>query len=1068
MGKTRLLMEICHRMRAAGWRAGFLHITASLTAEQLHLLRDGAEGVFAVVDYAETRALAVRTLVEAALESEVRIRIVLLARAVADWWYGLQLERGVVGDFFNGPTVTRHDLPPLAADEPARQAAFRHAAASYAAALGTSPLHCEAGRELLTAPYYERVLFIHIGALAALGGSVVEGERGLLDFALRREESFWDAGVRAAGLPLLAGRPIRQAAALATIAGRATTFDDAVRLLAQVPLLSGQAAAVVGQVADLFHRLYPATSWLEGVQPDLLGEHLVARAVEDDPALLGVWRTLIRSVPLDEEQQLHGLTVLTRLAQREPDKEEWLVRVISEDPGSLLSKALEVAVESGEPMARALQLALGTTNPGLAELQSLFVGIPPYTVTLLSLALTVDQQVLKGVTEPKDSDARYLRATVLVDYAERLVEADRPADALPHAAEAVDWWRSLDSDPKQLTNALRVLALCQRSADRAVEAVATAAELVRFTEEHRSVLPWITLPQAVHSWGIALQAAGQIDSAIAASTRSIKLWHELQATLGPQFEHNLGRKIGADRVHVFMGFPEELTESFYVVQPTDGRDAMVVSREDFVVLDPRRPRPATVRLGLALSLNSRAVALSQGKQYEQALSDEQGAVQILRDLANADPDAHAPHLGTALLVAVECLVELGRCDEALPYAAEAIDALRAAAAAQTSYHWKNMVRVQARLCNALIEYGRLDEAIINFRNLVAMAAARMPNEGAVLASALGNDLERIAEHCTFSAEHCVFSAEMWGLVVECRRLTVKDEVDGVKRLCGALTEYATSLHRAGDPSAALPVAEEAVELSLRWAGLTGDVTYPATALHGLARRLSALDRVEEACEVQLDAVRRLVTAVPADQARYAMGTSSALNNYFSYVARVGRPIGLPPEAYPAFEMALAACWEETDERNLSVLATTAFLLVSERARVREPEPTRRLHRALIDFARAHSKDRSVRTARAMVGWNVVMCHVDADRLAWAREAYDDLAALAAECPSDTVVVVEHAKCAAELIQAYHDRDDVEELRALARGAEGSLRSPEYLQARQRDLGEEAGAFLHALDGLLTE
>jgi hypothetical protein len=77
-----------------------------------------------------------------------------------------------------------------------------------------------------------------------------------------------------------------QAAAVATLAGSAATRSEAIKLLRKAPLLGGQSAAVLGNVAELFHRLYPGEKWLHGIQPDLLGEHLVERAIAEDPNLL--------------------------------------------------------------------------------------------------------------------------------------------------------------------------------------------------------------------------------------------------------------------------------------------------------------------------------------------------------------------------------------------------------------------------------------------------------------------------------------------------------------------------------------------------------------------------------------------------------------------------------------------------------------------------------------------------------------------------------------------------------------------------------------------------------------
>lgn len=287
MGKTRLMLEAVQRLRDDGWRAGFLapHVR-EVSVGQLVTLGERAVGVVVVIDYAETRASVVKSLCRTALATGAVTRIILLARAAGDWWYELRRSSGTVGDFLNGPAVTRRELSPLAAGLDSRAEEFRVAARSYADVLGV-PLPAEG--ENLSAAYYDRVLFLHMRALAATEGSDVQSEGGLLDDLLRRESAFWDTGVQDNGLGFLTGRPVRQAAALATLAGGATGRAEAIELLAQAPLLDGQPAAVVSKLAELLHRLYPAPTWLAGVQPDLLGEHLVGRAIEDDPMLLGVF-----------------------------------------------------------------------------------------------------------------------------------------------------------------------------------------------------------------------------------------------------------------------------------------------------------------------------------------------------------------------------------------------------------------------------------------------------------------------------------------------------------------------------------------------------------------------------------------------------------------------------------------------------------------------------------------------------------------------------------------------------------------------------------------------------------
>ncbi|MFI6832255.1 hypothetical protein ACIBG5_34460 [Kribbella sp. NPDC050241] len=292
MGKTRLAIESCRSAQRAGWRAGFLSTTSDgSTADQLTILGRGTRGVVVTVDYAETRTLAVGRLVGAALATKTPVRILLLARKTGEWWERLRQLPDAVGDYLCGPAVTFHSLPPLAHGSAERHQVFTLAAEAFNRALHPESLRTEAPPppDDLTGTAFDRVLFLLLSALATVEGDGRQDGRGLLDHALRREQRFWDVGLQDAGLDILAGRPIRQAAALVTLAGRVDGLEDAMRLLTSVPMLSDQPQAALWRVVEVLRRLYPGEGWLNGVQPDLLGEHLVARAVEEDARLLTVF-----------------------------------------------------------------------------------------------------------------------------------------------------------------------------------------------------------------------------------------------------------------------------------------------------------------------------------------------------------------------------------------------------------------------------------------------------------------------------------------------------------------------------------------------------------------------------------------------------------------------------------------------------------------------------------------------------------------------------------------------------------------------------------------------------------
>jgi 5'-methylthioadenosine/S-adenosylhomocysteine nucleosidase len=288
MGKTRLMIELCKQLRGEGWYAGFL--SRELAVEGLpQVLRASTrdhDRCLIVVDYAETRIPDVTALLRAALAwSKGRAcRLVLLARARGDWWTELQRQPDRAGEFLSGPATEVKALRALASAAPDRRSVFDSAVASFSARVDAPKGIHEIPD--LEAEYNERALYILIAALAAVEGQPIKGENGLLDYTLERERRLLDDGVIALSLQHLKGDAVLQAAAVATLVGSASSRDEAARLLSAAPLLAGESPNVVRTVAELLHRLYPGQSWLQGVLPDLLGEHLVERVLENDPALL--------------------------------------------------------------------------------------------------------------------------------------------------------------------------------------------------------------------------------------------------------------------------------------------------------------------------------------------------------------------------------------------------------------------------------------------------------------------------------------------------------------------------------------------------------------------------------------------------------------------------------------------------------------------------------------------------------------------------------------------------------------------------------------------------------------
>jgi hypothetical protein len=287
MGKTRLMIEACDWMRARGWRAGFL----SSSAGAWDVLFEADAPLLVTVDYAELKRTELRVMIEHALRRAARrrTRLVALARGGGDWWQDLARTGHGVGDFLCGQATSVRTLTAVAPTPEERANSFQRAARSFAARLGRPSPGGVSKVPDMSPQYFDRVLFVHLAALAAVLGQDPGDENAMLDFALRRERGFWDDGVVTAGLADLRGRAVLEAAVIATLAGRIGTREEAIKLIGKAPALAGQPATTVAELAGLLHTLYPGDGWLEGVQPDLLGEHLLLRAGQEDPSILRVF-----------------------------------------------------------------------------------------------------------------------------------------------------------------------------------------------------------------------------------------------------------------------------------------------------------------------------------------------------------------------------------------------------------------------------------------------------------------------------------------------------------------------------------------------------------------------------------------------------------------------------------------------------------------------------------------------------------------------------------------------------------------------------------------------------------
>ena len=277
MGKTRLALEACKTYGGQGWQAGFIdHRQIRPGTTDWPLLLGTPSPCLVVVDYAETGRELVAELVAAALARDGgKLRLILLARGGGDWWEGMKREGRGVGDVFAGPATSRISLQPLAMAIEARRDSYRLAVASLAAALRVEPPKDEPNN--YEAAHFERVLLLHMAALAAIDGVPVKDEDGILDYVLARERRFWEGLAASRGLARPVADGIGRAMAAITLGGGADDKTEALAVFKGLAFFDGQPQAVLEAMAHLLHDSYPGPKWIEPVLPDLLGEHLIEK-----------------------------------------------------------------------------------------------------------------------------------------------------------------------------------------------------------------------------------------------------------------------------------------------------------------------------------------------------------------------------------------------------------------------------------------------------------------------------------------------------------------------------------------------------------------------------------------------------------------------------------------------------------------------------------------------------------------------------------------------------------------------------------------------------------------------
>ena len=206
-GKTRSALELLSRAKHAeqdGWTGWWLPVKLPSDAlDQWRELVTAHPGRYIlVIDYAEGRQGDLLMWLQVVYDvlrtsavsgDELQVHVFCLARN-ADWWQQLSRHPDCSEDIKNllfGPAnLGVAAMPPLDANADERTLAYRHALEDYASAQGL-PVPANAWQPKLEGVPYERALYIHLAALAALVGERPAHAQSLLRTQIDREFQYW-------------------------------------------------------------------------------------------------------------------------------------------------------------------------------------------------------------------------------------------------------------------------------------------------------------------------------------------------------------------------------------------------------------------------------------------------------------------------------------------------------------------------------------------------------------------------------------------------------------------------------------------------------------------------------------------------------------------------------------------------------------------------------------------------------------------------------------------------------------------------------------------------------------
>jgi tetratricopeptide (TPR) repeat protein len=751
MGKTRLGLELCAAMGHKGWIAG--KYRPDLSRDLTQLVNTKLPRLL-VVDYAENQPSNVTTLIDAFAATPPlranKVRIVLLVRR------GSKDARRVFATSQSSASKLIDEREPMSVAPTSgselawpleqRNLLFNQAAAAFCESFETEPASMpDLSADTFRSPFFVCAAAVLLTDPKTAGSPLANSASEILDRLLDRErDRHWSK--------CPAEAPSDHAVAIATLFGADTKIECAEHLKL-IPEMADD-SGLRNRCAEWLNGLYEGPrTWVNPLEPDLLGERLVSRYLDTEAIRYALDNPITTS-------GIRAITVLARVAA-DPDLRDSIRKAVSKNLGSLADIAFQQEGSSSltttgllcDPLAALVEassvhgdwinpsyrvgqagtrLALALNTVEVDRLRALAAQDPAthnegLAATLNSLsvrqgeaglrdeALSTNAEAVKiwRVLADRNPEAHILGLTAgLNNLSVRLREAGLLNDALLASAEAVDVCRVLSAqDPSQypaLASSLMNFSSCQGAVGSRDAALLTVAEAVDITRVLSALDPLVYNPVLVKSlmnFSLCQAEVGLRDEALSTVTEAVVMCRLLVAQRPLAFSSDLASLLNIlsmcqGEVGLFNAALLTITEAVDVYRALAAQSPLAFSRD------------------LAMSLNNLAVRQGQDGLREESLATIAEAVEIYRFLAAQNPLANNPDLAGSLDNLSLRLGDLGLFDEAVAASAEAVGLYRFLASQNSLAYGANLARSLNNLSLPQGGLGFFDQALETIREAV--------------------------------------------------------------------------------------------------------------------------------------------------------------------------------------------------------------------------------------------------------------------------------------------------------------------------------------------------------------